>query len=513
MNTVEFLSPQEAWKALCDYRDQYYRQYAAVYSGDRDELRKTSKPGLFWARDGKAKIHMGLAGDIAATSADLLFGEEAAFSSEEAMKANSTDNPQQARLDKIVTDNNIGGTLSEAAESCAVLGDVFLKISYWRDGLECPILSAVQADSAWAEYVVGALRCVHFFSVAARSAEGDRVLRIYERYEKGKITTKLFLGDSEKLGREQGADKLKKIGIEADNKLPVDEMLAVHIPNVRPNRRFRDSRLGRSDLDGLRDELDSLDEAYSSWMRDIRLAKARQIVPAEYLRRRPEDMFEGGSKFTYEFDEDVETFVALDIDPSRLTNPIIASQFAIRADEHAKTCADLIRNIVTEAGYSPQTFGMDISGNAQSGSALRIREKKSASTRNKKQTYWAGPLTAIMTALVRLDAALYPTQGSSPTDSVDVQFADTMSSDLSTISAALMSLNSAIAMSTEEKVRTLHPDWSDQDVTDEAARIAAENGFLLPAPDMGLGDLEKRKKTVSTPENKTPTAEGEGGEA
>lgn len=505
MAEMAFLSPSEAWKALRDYRDKYYRKYIAAYSGDRDELKKTSEKGLFWGRNGKAKIHMELAGDIAATSADLLFAEEPAFSSEEGLDDTGSVNREdvrQTRLDEIVSGNNLNGKLNEAAESCAILGDVFLKIGYWVDGLDYPMVSVVQADSAWAEYVMGALRCIHFFSVVKYKDDGKVVVRAYERYEPGRIKMRLFEGDSESLGRDMGDGELKANGFEPEMELPVSEMLAVHIPNVKPNRRFRDSQRGRSDIDGLRDQLDSLDEAYSSWMRDIRLAKARQIVPAEFLRRKPAEMFNGDNKFTYEFDEDVETLVALDIDPDKMTNPIVSSQFAIRADEHAKTCEDLIRNIVSEAGYSPQSFGLDIQGNAQSGSALRIREKKSASTRNKKQTYWLSPLEKIMTAMVRLDAALYPGKGSSATDSVDVQFADTMSSDLSTMSSALESINRAVAMSTEEKVRTLHPDWTESDVQKEATRIAAENGYMLIEPDMGRGDLE-------TPENRG----NEGGEA
>ena len=72
--------------------------------------------------------------------------------------------------------------------------------------------------------------------------------------------------------------------------------------------------MGRSDYDNLRDLMDALDESYSSWMRDIRLAKARLIVPAQFLRRKPEEMFGDSMNRppTFEFDEDVETLVALD---------------------------------------------------------------------------------------------------------------------------------------------------------------------------------------------------------
>ncbi len=265
-------------------------------------------------------------------------------------------------------------------------------------------------------------------------------------------------------------------------------MLAVHVPNIRPNRIDRSSPHGRSDFDGLRGMMDSLDETYSSWMRDVRLAKARLIVPADYLRRKPLDMFEDNS-YTYEFDEDVETLVALDIDPEHAGgNPITPSQFAIRSVEHAATAADLIRNIVSQAGYAPQTFGLNIEGLAQSGTALRIREKKSYNTRGKKAAYWKAGLEKIMTAMIHLDAAIYPRAGSDAEHDVKVHFADNMANDISTTSAALNMLNSAMAASTEIKVAMLHPDWSKNQVMEETLKIMKEYGVATDAADPDDGD-------------------------
>ena len=515
MAELDYLTPQQAWDALMAYKGKYYRRYAAAYSGDRIELNATGERGSFWKRPGKAKIHLELAGDIAATSADLLFAEEPAFAidvpktddKEQDMRNEEIAAPRQARLDELAKLNGIYSKLNEGAESCAALGDVYLKVNWWPEKIPYPVVTVVQGDSAWAEYMFGVLQCVHFFSVVKYDANTEKVYRVYERYEPGKITMAIYEGQNNMLGTKLGDAALEQFGFQAEIKPPVPDMLAAHIPNIRPNRRFRDSQHGRSDYDGLRDQLDALDETYSSWMRDVRLAKARLIVPAEYLRRKPADLFgsDDSKQFTYEFDEDVETLVALDIDPQYAgTNPIKDSQFAIRADEHAKTCADLIKNIISEAGYAPQSFGIEIDGNVQSGTALQTRLKKSYNTRNKKQTYWRTPLENILTAMVHLDAVLFPGQGSSLDDVVKVAFSDTMASDLSTVSSALEMINRAVAASTEVKVRMLHPDWSDSEVTDEVQRINTENGIASDAPDMMLGDYENPQRT--------PVTEDEGGE-
>lgn len=506
MAEMDFLTPQQAWEELVNYRQKYYRKYIAAYIGDRAELNATSNRGMFWARAGKAKVHVPIAADIAATSSDLMFSEEPAFTCyHDATEDNES--VQQHRLTELVEKNDMYGKLNEACESCAALGDVYLKLNWWPDEIDYPVLTVAQGDSVWPEFLFGIPRCFHFYSVVKKDTKTDVVWRLYERYERGKITTALFKGNAADLGTLQSETALDGIGFTPEITTPTDEMCAVHIPNMRPNRRYRASNMGRSDFDELRDLMDSLDETYSSWMRDIRLAKARLIVPAEYLRRKPTDMFNGDNRFTYEFDEDVETLVALDIDPDHSNVGITASQFAIRSAEHAATCMDIMRNIVSIAGYAPQSFGMDIEGMAQSGTALHIREKKSYNTRGKKQTYWQSQLEKIMTAMIHLDAALFPGAGSHRDDSVKVKFADSMSNDISTMSSAVQMLNSAVAASTEMKVRMLHPDLTEKQIAEEVDKIKQENGMALDNPDAGLGDFHLPQPQQTPQQRKTEPSE------
>jgi len=504
-----FLTPKQAWDELTLYRAKYYSQYSAAYSGDHASLIQTAVHGSFWKRNGKCRIHMPIAADIAATSADLLFGEEPRFTCYDEEDGDK-ESPQQKRLEQLVSANNLFGLLNEGAETCSALGDVFLKLNWRADESDHPILTVTQGDAAWPEYVLGTLKCIHFFTILKRDSTTSAVWRIYERYERGKITMAVFKGTDNDLGHEDKGTVLDELGYEPEITTPVDDMLAVHIANIRPNRVDRSNVHGRSDFDGLRDLMDSLDETYSSWMRDVRLAKARLIVPAEYLRRKPQDMFKD-REYKFEFDEDVETLVALDIDTdNKSASAITPSQFAIRAADHASTCLDLIRNIVTIAGYAPQTFGLNIEGNAQSGTALHIREKKSFGTRSKKQTYWKSPLEQIMTAMVHLDAAIYPGGGSDAKGAVKVHFADSTSNDLSTLSAAIEMLNRANAISVQLKVQTLHPDWTKKQVAEEVDRIMEETGMNMDDPTFGLGDFDDpTKKQQNDPDATKQNEEGD----
>lgn len=476
-----FLTPEKAWENLNDYRERYYHKNIAAYNGERQDLIATSEPDMFWSRPtGKCKLHVPIGADIAATSANLLFGEEPAFTCYDA-STEDNENVQQKRLDYLVERNNMHGKLNEAAESCAALGDVYLKLNWWKDEIDYPVLNVVSGDSAWPEFLFGVLKGIHFFSAIKSDPNTGKVTRAYELYEPGKITCAIYVGDSSSLGMEQGEGALSEYGLKRVTVAPIEDMLAVHIPNMKPNRMFRDSFMGRSDFDSLRGLMDELDETYTSWMRDVRLAKARTIIPAEYLRRKPTEMLsDSAQKFAWDFDTDVETFVALDMHDENGNIPSITlQQFEIRSQEHMATCNELLTKIVSIAGYAPQTFGMDIVGMAQSGTALHIREKKSYDTRGKKETYWKSTLQDIMTAMIHLDNALWPEAGSDADDQVKVRFADSFANDISTMANAVSLLNAANAASTEVKVRMLHPDWTQKQVADEVERLKTSEHLLL----------------------------------
>ena len=352
VDVLELYTPEEAWEELQIRRRAYFDVYGAVFSGDHNALHNTAMGGSFWKRGGKVKQHVPIAGDIASTSANLLFGEEPRFSIYDESKG-ETEDGSIARLNAIIVGNSLNQKLHEAAESASAWGDVFLKCRYDRENADMPSIQIVRGPDALPEYRLGHLQCIHFFTPFKAEAKTGKIWRVYERYEPGRILTGVFYGDSSSLGSER-PEALPMLGIEPDVIPPVDMMLAAHIANMRPSRLWQTDDKGRSDFEGLRDLMDSLDEIYTSWMRDIRLAKSRLIVPAEYLRRRNSDMFGEGS-YTYEFDEDVETLVALDI-MNDANMKITPSQFNIRSTEHAATYESTLRTIISMAGYSPQTL-------------------------------------------------------------------------------------------------------------------------------------------------------------
>ena len=484
-------TPEEAWNELMKKQRTYVRKMNATWSGEHQELRATARYGSFWKRGGEAKIHIPLAADIASVSADMLFCERPRFAIFDDQKERN-ESAKQNRLDEIMRKNNVFNKLHEAAELAAAGGDVFLKVSYDTQIRDYPVLLVVPTGDALPEWRLGELIAVHFFTVLKQETNGSRIWRLYERYERGYVISSVFCGDSSTLGHET-PELLNELELVPELRLPIDDIAAVQVFNMRPSRVRSGPEYGRSDFEGQRDQLDALDEIFSSWLRDIRLAKARLIVPGEFLRRKPDGAFSGENKFTWDFDEDVETYVAMDIANDK-DMKITPSQFAIRSAEHAKAAETLMCNIISMCGYSPQSFGLQINGSAQSGTALHIREKKSYTTRGKKINYWDSPLERILTVILQLDRALYHTPGIHDKDRVQVDFPDVLTTDISTVAQAVNMLHTAQAASYETLIRMQHPEWTAKQIQDEVDLVMVEYGVGDPQAIANLGDLHLNKK-------------------
>jgi hypothetical protein len=464
---------------------------AAWYAGDREQLarvyareqhRRRDGRRLLWARHPQApdvrhdgRLHIPLAGDIATTSADLLFSEPPTFT--------VSDPATQARLDELA-EAGIANTLLEAAEVSAALGGVFLRVTWDAELTPRPLITAVHADAAVPDFRWGVLTGVTFWRELA--SDSATTFRHLERHEPGHVLHGLYQGGPDRLGvrvplveHPDTAPLAASLGEQGDAiDTGITALTAAYVPNMRPNRRHRGSQFGRSDYGApLHDLFDALDETWSSWIRDIRLARARLIVPEGYLRNL-------GTGRGASFDDDREIWQALHVPPDT-GEGITMSQFAIRVDEHERTAAAITRQAVQLAGYSAQSFGL---GDQVAATATEVvaRERRSMITRDKKARYWAPALAGMLHVALMLDRQLF--RSSLVPERPHVQFGDAVSEDPTTVAQTLSLLAQAQAVSTETRVRILHPEWDDTAITAEVERIQQESGTSVPDP-MQAGTL------------------------
>jgi hypothetical protein len=462
--------------------DRLYEQY--LYRGTRTYQNRPSQyrggfagrlARWWWGQptplgEKRTKLHVPLAGDIARASSDLLFAEPP--------KLTAQDSAVQGRLDQLV-DNGLRASLVEAGEVGSALGGVYLRTVWDLEVRPGPWLSSVAGDCGIPEFRYGVLVAATFWTVVM--ADGQRAVRHLERHEKGVIYHGLYDGTADTLGRripltEDPTTAVFAKQVNAQGGIETgapDHLTVAYIPNMRPAKAWRDipsaAYWGVSDYQGIEGLLDALDEVYSSWMRDIRVAKARIIVPSQYLTS-------NGAGKGSTWDSDREAYSELNMPPTS-GNGLTLNQFKIRHDEHKATADALVEQAIRMAGYSTATFG-EPDGSAMTATEVRARQARTLTTRGRKIEYWTPGLADAIEALLAVEAGYLFNSRVAP-ERPRIEWQDSISESPLDLAQTALALDQAHAASTATRVRIVNPDWDDDRV---AAEVAAINSEAVPPP-------------------------------
>ena len=506
--------PETPWPPIL-WRPAYlrYGEHSAWYSGDPQSLTRfyagyagmdrtgffdpttTAQPYIsvwrrfmFWARQipgaiTRVRLHVPLAADISSISSDLLFSDAPKMLVQEAHETSAPEGATKAqdRLDLLVEQDGIMASLLEAGEVASALGGIYLRVGWDKEfAPDRPLLTAIHPDAVIPEFLYGRLVAATVWRVVMDT--GKKVYRQLERYEMSgdtcHILTGLFEGTQDKLGINKPLSMMPETssivssmtdptelpqGLIADVDTKLPRIPLVYIPNMRPNRTDRTSPLGRSDYAGVEGMLDALDEVWTSWMRDIRLGRARLIVPEEYLQTQRRGQ---GSTF----DLEREVWEGLKMNPQ--DGEIKPQQFAIRTQEHSQTAEDLIRQIVGAAGYSGATFGLKGPENIeQTATEVHSLEARTLATRDRKIGYWSSALSDIFELLLMVDKQEFNGPG---VFRPKFEFPQSIQASVIDTANAINFLSQANALSLKTKIQMAHSDWSPEMVAAEMAAIQSE---------------------------------------
>lgn len=485
------------WAAWYGGRPQDLTRFYAGYAGqDRTgffDPATTAQPFtavwrrmFFWARQQPGQVtrgryHVPIAADMSATSADQLFSDEPRILIPEAhlKKATRKSKDIQDRLDTLIDDDGIIAKFHEGAEIASALSGVFIQVHWDQDFKDRPLLQVIHPDSAIPAFQWGVLSEVLFWRFVVN--DGKDVWRHLELHQPGVITHGLYKGSAGFLGMPQPLSAAPETSMFADQVNDQQEIATglpgldcVYVPNMRPNRYPRGTDLGRSDYQGTESLMDALDETMTSWMRDIRLGKARIFAPEEFVQS------QGRGKGAI-FDLEREVYELLKMTPQGNQAVITPSQFAIRVAEHHATAEALMGRIVATAGYSALTFGLGEGSSAmqqeRTATEVMAREHRTLVTRGKKIRYWLPAISEILETLLRVDAQVFGGPGFLRPRP---DFPETVHDSLKDTAQAIQFLDAARAVTIKTKVELAHPTWDPDEIQDEVDQLLLEQGIVKP---------------------------------
>ena len=496
--------PTQSWppKHTLPCQD-HLEAWSAWYSGEPDDLARVygdvtgaaigsrnraasgffqaNRPGVrgmltrwFWGApvpngEERTKLHIPVASDIAAISADLLFAEPPGVTVPDG-------NDATAEQVEAYVEDGLWTNLREAAEVGSAMGGVFLRV-VWDDSVrERPWLTASSPEMVVPEWKWDQLAAATFWRLL--ESDGRTVVRHLERHEPGRILHGVYVGTRDELGRRAALTDFPEtedlaVSLTAEDVIEtgITQLTAGYIPNVRPNRIWRGhpelANYGRSDFSGVEGLFDAIDETMSSLMRDVRLGKARIIVPNSALQS-----FGRGKGATFDLDQELIT--GLDLGPGgpQSAGDIREVQFKIRVEEHLTTLKDLTETAIRDAGYSMQT----LSGTgdvAMTATEVASRERRSLLTRGRKVQYNSPVLRDMLEALLAIDAVKFGPDGVQPA-TVRLEWPKWVFVDPMDTASTVQLLRDAQVVSQETALRMLHPDWDDEEIQKERARLVLE---------------------------------------
>lgn len=492
--------PPQPW----DYAYRVWAENDAWYVGDTEALKNlympnsVSKPthsvngqpyrgGIvgnmrrwFWgtptpANESRTRLHISAPADVAQMSADLLFAEPPKFTLEGAQAAKD-------RLDLIANRPDFQAMLPQAGEHASAFGAAALVTSWDTSISDTVFLREAAADVIVPEFRLGQLSALTLWT---QYVDGSIVYRHLERHEPGAIFHALYQGSMNGLGRQvplQDRPETAPLAelVNSDGFIPtgitrLTASLMLNLPAKAWRKKGDLSLIGRSDFTAdVKGLFDSLDAAWSSWMRDLELGRARLVVPQAMLENT------GPGRGAY-FDVDRELFTPVQAPGMVNGSSIEQVQFNIRVQEHRDTCDALYERILVAAGLKDADPD-PMRSSARTATEVNDANRASERTRQKKLVYARQALAEQVSVALEIDGLVFPGKGGGKFPEPTVEFVERSQIDPEKLSRTIQAFRAATVLSIETGVRMAQPDLDDAEVDAEVERIKAEQGVSVPDP-------------------------------
>lgn len=443
----------------------------------------------------RTRLHAPIGANLATLSADLLFSEAPTVRLYDAA-GKVLKSPIQARLDKIGNGEAARRTMIDGGEITAGLGASVLTAHWDREVADAPWMQVAPCDAATPEFIGGRLTAVNLYTTYPQMSAAGTLGKVYvhiERHEVGKIIHGLAeLSTTGTITRfvpmdtidatahlvairgARGGDSVEAPENTVITDTGIERLTASWWRNLPTRAHRKDASLallGRADTEGAEQFLDAADEVWSSWMRDIKLARARLVVPEAYMDLTGPGL--GGS-----FDDSREILTPVGIaNLSGKDSQITAHQFLIRATEHAETLLALTREITQSAGYSLSSYGERSDAGGVTATEVVDRTTMTERTRDKKALHFKAAAVPLFEALLDLDRVHYRGQAVPEGAEIRIDFTELSQIDPEKEARVFTALRAANAVSTDTLVRMFHPDWEDKQIGEEIDRIREEAGY------------------------------------
>lgn len=474
-------SEAATWRAV--------RTWRAFAESDRAALRTVAG----WNPEREYRVDP-LAGRIVEAWADHLMGEDV-----EVTPANDRD---EALLTAIVEGNDFTEETRHAIRDYITAeGETWWRVYVDRELADVPLIEWHSRETVAPLYIGRRLLAVALITVLEGPGYGkagaNAVYRHLEIHVDGAVEHVVFRGTKDRIGgtvplaaHPETEELAAVLGEDVNGRAVWNHGLPRLMGRI-VNRRGRDRRVGVSEFAGIRDYLLDLNEAVSIAAENARLtAKKRVVVPESSARAStgPELVDRGDGSLvpvqraTFDAGEDVLIADTLNEELGReSTPPFKVLEYSFDATALIAHKRDLVESALTRTGLTPQTVGIRVEGEgfAVSGTSLRFRLIPTDKAAKGKGRELDAELPRILQRAELVDALpeaaggfgrVYADTETPPT----VKRANPLPNDPVEDATVESTLVGSGVRSVETSVRSQHPEWTEELIAAEVARIRDE---------------------------------------
>jgi hypothetical protein len=420
---------------------------------------------------------------ISRASAGMLFGEPPEIGDD--------DDGDATRVQYIVEQNGLDAEFVRAALMSSSEGDVFGRVMVRPDLLDVPIIDYSSRANVIPEFTGRFLRAATF--VTQWREGSNEVFRLLERHSAGLVEHSLWRGTNTSKGQQVQLDSYPRTAGMADVvRTGFDYPLCVFIPNTID----ADPTRGFSDYRGLEQRFLNINEEEGIGHANVVLTgQKRALIDGRYV----------GSNGKPTRLDNVLIRTSDDATAGETEKPLSILEYSFEAQELVKWVDHMIDLSILAAGMSPQLVGRNVDSGAISGTAMRLKMAHALIENGGKGRYMDRGNKRLLQMAKIIDSRR-TTEGGFGRSYKDVlsvpslQRADALPRDDMEAAQRVVLLTNAEAISTEEKVRLVNPDWSEDQITDEVARIEDESA----PPSMGENAMQPGTVPVRDPGTERP---------
>lgn len=453
--------------------------------------------------------------DISEAFANLIFGGP--------VKVKTANPADQERMDEIIgaaKGNNLSSQLGLAHETSSSEGEIWWRLYVDPEVAAIPLIEWWSRTAVVPHWVGRTLKAVAFVNELDMLPDDEEGVawRHFEIHEDGAVTNVLFKGRDDMATTTYnglGDVMVLEAHPQTERLLPVwehglDGMLAGRVIN----KEGPDPRIGKSDYQRLEDYFFMLNETLAVGHENMRLtAKKRVVVESSALDPQGN------------LDASQEVLVADRSDrvlgSSEGGGPWRVLEYSFDADALIAYKKDLVESACSRVGLQAQfvAVGDATEGFAQSGTALKVRLLPSVNAASGRAENWDAGLPKLLHMVQQLDALDESNLGlgivwSDANTQPIVERPEMLPEDPTEESTRHADLVEAKLESRQTAITELRPEWDEERVKEEIARIKNEDRTFAPSlstllpPLVGEGEGADPQQNADGASEPTPAQAG-----